>query len=103
MRARIGLLLLYPLILLALAYIALRYVSAAVAAPGKAANIALLIDQAANLGLNGQMYSTISARAGRARAHGRAWGCVLCRVLDWIAPQHCEREMRKEATAATGG
>ena len=32
---------------------------------------------------------TISARAATARNHGHAWGCVLCRFLDWIEADHC--------------
>lgn len=32
---------------------------------------------------------TISARAGTARDNGHLWGCVLCRFLDWLDPNHC--------------
>ena len=32
---------------------------------------------------------TISARAATARIDGHRWGCILCRLLEWIDPKHC--------------
>lgn len=55
----------------------------------KALAIAAAIDRAANVAGNGDNRETVSSRANRARAEGRAWGCILCRVLDTIQANHC--------------
>ena len=85
----VWLLLLYPLLVVGLAYVALRYLFAVATAPAKALRIAYMIDEAANVALNGQVNTTISARAARAWIRGNRWGCVLCTVLDAISPGHC--------------
>ncbi len=46
---------------------------------------------AALLGSDGR--TTISARAAKARDQGARWGCVLCRVLDAIDPDHCDKSL----------
>lgn len=38
-------------------------------------------------GIPGQ---TISARAWKARNRGKRWGCLLCQLLDWLDPNHCQ-------------
>ena len=43
---------------------------------------------------------TISARAATARNHGHAWGCMLCRALDWIEADHCDGAIRGDFTRA---
>jgi hypothetical protein len=57
--------------------------------PDKAVYIAIAIDRAGNAAANGDHSETISSRANRARAEGRRWACVLCRILDWIKKDHC--------------
>jgi len=52
--------------------------------------ILLLADVAINRLFNGRT-ELISARAGRARDSGRLWGCYLCRFLDWIDHDHCNK------------
>jgi hypothetical protein len=47
-----------------------------------ALNVVLLFDS---------RVQTLSRRAGLARNKGKRWGCVLCRVLEWFAPKHCDR------------
>lgn len=54
-------------------------------------NIAIAIDQLAYVAANGHEDETISSRAARARDEGRAWGCVLCRWLDRLDPDHCDK------------
>lgn len=88
---RLALVLLYPLLLLALAFTALRYAWAVATSPAKATAIAYMIDETANVGLNGKVDTTISGRVARARARGRRWGCVLCWMLDRLEPGHCAR------------
>lgn len=55
----------------------------------RAWTIAIGYDQLANAATGGNVDETISSRASRARKEGRAWGCVLCRVLDWMDKNHC--------------
>lgn len=52
--------------------------------------VMLAHDQAANAAFGGSEDETISSRAGKAKKRGDRWGCVLCRLLDWIVPNHCE-------------
>ena len=56
-------------------------------------NILLWLDQGLNTLLLGDPDETLSRRAGRARAKGQAWGCYLCKVLDWIDPRHCAKSI----------
>ena len=58
--------------------------------PEKAKGIAIAIDRAANGSLNGNYNETISSRANRAKSHGKTWGCVMCKFLDWFKRGHCE-------------
>lgn len=48
-------------------------------------------DQALNALTGGHEDETVSSRAARARDRGRRWGCVLCGVLDWLDPDHCNK------------
>lgn len=56
-------------------------------------NLLILLDQALNTIAAGSPNETISERAARARNAGREWGCVLCRFLDWINPNHCDKAL----------
>lgn len=56
-------------------------------------NWLLLLDQASNTLAGGSPNETISERAAKARNAGRTWGCVLCRVLGWINPGHCDNAL----------
>lgn len=93
MTKRPGLILLFPLLVLALAYTALRYLAAIVGDPAKAWNIARMIDETANVDANGRTNETISARAAKAMYARRKWGCVLCWILDRIQPNHCQNAL----------
>lgn len=55
--------------------------------------IAIGLDQAANAAAGGSEDMTISTRAARARKEGRRWGCVLCKLLDAVDKDHCERSI----------
>ncbi|MFC7518684.1 hypothetical protein ACFQUU_27105 [Herbaspirillum sp. GCM10030257] len=57
----------------------------------KAFTIAKAFDRTGNAATNGSDREFISTRANRARREGRRWGCILCRVLDWIDPNHCAK------------
>lgn len=48
-------------------------------------------DRMGNAVAGGLDTETVSSRANRKRREGVMWGCVLCRVLDWLDPDHCEK------------
>lgn len=50
-------------------------------------------DQLANATFGGHPDETISSRAARARGKGRRWGCILCRLLDALDPDHCAKHL----------
>lgn len=56
-------------------------------------NYAILLDEAVNTVFGGSPNETISERAAKARNAERRWGCVLCRVLGWINPGHCDNAL----------
>lgn len=59
--------------------------------------ILIALDQLGNALLAGYPDETVSTRAARARNQGKPWGCVLCRVLDYIDRNHCDRAIRGKA------
>lgn len=56
-------------------------------------NYAVLIDEGINTIFGGSPNETVSERAAKARNAGRKWGCVLCRVLNWINQGHCDKAL----------
>lgn len=60
-------------------------------------NLLIAIDQLANTVLAGNPDETISSRAHKAvlksRQTGKTWGCVLCRILDLVDPNHCAKSV----------
>lgn len=84
---------LIPLLAFGLAWSLWRYACSVAFNTDKAWNIAKMIDETANVGANGKVNTTISARAARARNAGRRWGCILCRVLDWVQKDHCSSSL----------
>ena len=91
---RLGLVALYPLIVAGLCYTAARYLVCIVGNPDKGWSIARMVDESANVDANGRVNETISARAAKARNAHKHWGCILCRVLGWIQPGHCDKALR---------
>lgn len=53
--------------------------------------LAVAFDQLVNAAIGGDPDETISSRAARGRDDGDKRWCLLCRVLDWIDPDHCNR------------
>lgn len=47
-------------------------------------NLLVALDQFANTALGGDPRETISSRAAKAMKAGKAWGCILCRLLSFI-------------------
>lgn len=88
--SRVVLLLLIPALTLAPLLALVRYLWAIFTNPARATRIAIGYDQLVNVAANGHEDETISSRADRARSQGRRWGCVLCRLLDSLDPDHCK-------------
>jgi hypothetical protein len=38
--------------------------------------------------------NTLSQRAAYAQQRGEKWACVLCRILDWVAKDHCKKSIQ---------
>ncbi|NOV27999.1 hypothetical protein E5S69_31430 [Cupriavidus necator] len=52
-------------------------------------NILISIDQLGNALFAGDPDETISSRAGKAMQKRQAWGCILCKALNWFDKDHC--------------
>ena len=90
-KTRLILLALIPLFLAADALWWARYLWSVVFSTYRAWKLAISKDQKANTAFNGSEDETISSRAARARDNGRRWGCILCRLLDAIDHNHCNK------------
>ena len=86
--------LLLPPVLLALLVILFAAVLPALRADAWRCIVA--VDQLFNAALGGNERETISSRAGKARSQGRAWGCVLCKLLDRIETDHCKKSFEPD-------
>ena len=69
-------------------------------------SVAYCFDCFCNAVAFGDPRETISSRAGKARAAGRKWGCVLCAFLGWVATliartptDHCAQSIMASAGA----
>ena len=95
---RLYLILLTHLLVLALAWWAIKFVWCLVVKPSEAWRLAVSADQLANAAFNGKEDETISSRAGR---HCRdshpedreKWACLLCKLLDKLDPDHCNKSI----------
>jgi hypothetical protein len=58
--------------------------------------ILISIDQLANTILGGNEDETISSRAAKAKLQGKRWGCVLCKLLDKLDKNHCEKSIEMD-------
>lgn len=92
-KTRLILLALVPLLLAVTVLWWVRYLWSVAFSPPRAWKLAISQDQNGNSALNGDEDKTISHRAALARRAGRRWGCVLCRVLDAIDPNHCDKSV----------
>ena len=59
-------------------------------------DILIGVDQLGNALLRGDPDETISSRAAKAQLKGKTWGCVLCKFLDKIDPNHCQKSIEKD-------
>jgi hypothetical protein len=61
----------------------------------RARRVLIALDQTGNAALGGSEYETLSSRADRARTAGMAWGCHICRFLDFLQKDHCKNSLWK--------
>lgn len=59
-------------------------------------NILIALDQLGNAFLFGDPDETISSRGAKAARDGKAWGCILCKLLDYIDPNHCVKSLEED-------
>lgn len=57
-------------------------------------SVLIALDQLLNALTFGYPDETVSFRSARARDKGERWGCVMCKVLDWIDDRHCDNALR---------
>jgi hypothetical protein len=60
----------------------------------RAWKIIVAYDMLANSATGGDNGETVSARAYKASLSGNRYGCYLCKLLDWLQPNHCENSAK---------
>ena len=53
-------------------------------------------DQLLNAVFGGNEDETISSRIGKDARRGRKFACVLCQILHWLDPHHCEKAIERD-------
>ena len=96
MKVRIALLALWLLCQLANVIACVWMLLAILVGSPRAWRLAVSYDQLANTAFGGDEDETISSRAYKAATRGRRWGCVLCKLLDKIQPDHCRRSLEPD-------
>jgi len=56
--------------------------------------IIVAYDMLANASMGGDDGETVSSRAYKASLQGNRYGCWLCKLLDWLQPDHCENSVK---------
>ena len=95
-RRRLTLIALWAAALLAALFALTWGLAATLADSDRARRIAVAQDQAANAALGGSEDETISSRAGKGMMKGVWHWCLLCRVLNWIDPKHCQQSLEPD-------
>lgn len=96
MKQRAALLALWVLCQVAHVVAAVWMLCALLAGSPRAWRLAVSYDQLANTAFGGHEDETISSRAYKAATRGRRWGCILCRLLDKIQPNHCRQSVEPD-------
>jgi hypothetical protein len=81
------------LIVLCLPLAMLRMAYCILTDPDKAFLIAKGFDRTGSALTNGTDREYISSRAYESMQNGKAWGCILCRLLDFLQKDHCKNSM----------
>ena len=93
---RLSMLALWGLCQLAAIVASLWMLIAALVGSRRAWTIAVAHDQLANAAFGGHEDETLSSRAGKAAREGKRWACVLCRLLDRLDPNHCDKSIEPD-------
>ena len=96
MKTRAALLALWTLCQLANVVAALWMLCALLAGSPRAWRLAVSYDQLANTAFGGNEDETISSRAYKAMVNRQRWGCLLCKLLDKIQPDHCRKSVEPD-------
>lgn len=59
-------------------------------------NVMVWLDQGLNTLTGGDPDETVSSRAAKAMKEGRKWGCILCRLLDLVDKDHCDKNIERD-------
>jgi len=62
----------------------------------RAWKIIVAYDMLANASTGGDDGETVSARAYKASLNGNKYGCLLCKLLDRLQPNHCENSIKPQ-------
>jgi len=90
MKEKLGLLALTTIIMVFIPLALLRLVFGILTNSTKAWNVLVAFDRVGNAALNGNPSETISSRAYRGTLEGNKSWCILCKILDYIQPNHCK-------------
>jgi hypothetical protein len=60
----------------------------------RAWKIIVAYDMLTNASTGGDDGETVSARAYKASLVGNRYGCYLCKLLDWLQPNHCKNSVK---------
>jgi hypothetical protein len=93
---RLSLLALWALCQVAAGVASAWMLAASITGSRRAWTLAVAYDQLANAAFGGDEDETISSRAGKAAREGKRWACVLCRLLDRLDPNHCEKAIEPD-------
>lgn len=96
LKHRLSMLAIWMLCQVAAVIASLWMLVAALAGSRRAWTIAVAHDQLANAAFGGHEDETISSRAGKAARKGKRWACALCRLLDRLDPNHCEKSIEAD-------
>lgn len=92
---RLVVFILWLVIVVCMPLAAIRMLWAVAVNPMKALAQARAFDTTGNVLLNGREGEYISTRAYRALKEGRRWGCMLCKLLDYVDPNRCKKSAEK--------
>lgn len=62
--------------------------------------VLVAFDRFVNVVFGGRADETISSRSAKARRDGKAWGCILCKLLDRLDPNHCDLSLKTDKNDA---
>lgn len=65
-------------------------------------NNIIAFDELLNALTGGYPNETISSRAGRAAHNTHYWACILCKILNYLEKDHCQRSLEATVSRLSG-